>query len=132
VAVPLVVELPAVICEPQRAAIQTVIPDEAVNFPETLRYWRQVRKMTQKQLGARMGRDSCRFRVHRWERLRRSPEIKGIVIVAHALGIPAAWLFTPWPIDETSREILQEVSGLPAKTRWELMGELRDMVAGRI
>lgn len=70
--------------------------------------------------------------VYRWEGRHTIPTAESILLVAKALGIPAAWLVTPWPVDETSRAILREASGLTAKTRWELMGEVRDMIAERI
>jgi len=101
---------------------------EGVDFAEALRYWRQIAGLSRPRLGARMIGHSRRTHIYRWEAMGRVPHLRQVPIVARALGIPMAWLLTPWPIDETSRAILREASALPAAARQVLIERVRAMV----
>jgi transcriptional regulator with XRE-family HTH domain len=103
---------------------------EAVDFAEALRYWRQIAGLTRVQLGSRMGSRFRRSHLYRWELHEIVPQCVGIPRVAHALGIPSAWLVVPWPTDETSRAILRDASTLSAAARQALLERVRAMVIG--
>lgn len=57
---------------------------------ERIRTARLQANLTQAQLGERVGRE---YRtIHRWEYAQRIPNLTDLLLLAHALDVPLAWL----------------------------------------